>query len=193
MPTFKRAPQEINQMAKELIHQYHEDAADAGLRIDILLAYPDYDDADKAVNDAVTCHGMKALGLARIVNLKDRTKGLGDAEILLDAEHWESIDEDEQRAILDHEIHHFMVTDKRDNQGRPVLKLRKHDIQFGWFTVIAERHGKASIERKQASSILEVQGQFYFPNVVQGLTRMSGLELAEVALEHSHAHNLVEA
>lgn len=34
-------------------------------------------------------HGVKAAGLCRIVNLKDRVKGLGDVEILIDGDWWE--------------------------------------------------------------------------------------------------------
>ena len=29
----------------------------------------------------------------------------------------------------------------RDDLGRPKLTLRAHDLQFGWFNVIVERHG----------------------------------------------------
>lgn len=38
---------------------------------------------------------------------------------------------------------------KRDDLGRVVIGMRKHDHQFGWFTEIAKRYGSASGEVQQ--------------------------------------------
>lgn len=51
---------------------------------------------------------------------------------------------------------------KRDDLGRPVLKIRLHDQQHGWFDEIARRHGDASIEVQQAKAFADSSGQTYF-------------------------------
>jgi len=49
--------------------------------------------------------------------------------------------------------------------------MKPHDFQFGWFTVIAERHGRASQECQQAKSIVVIAGQFYFPEIESGISK----------------------
>ena len=50
---------------------------------------------------------------------------------------------------------------KRDAQGRPKIKLRKHDFQVGWFHEIARRHGEHSVEVRQCRELVSEQGQTY--------------------------------
>jgi len=40
--------------------------------------------------------------------------------------------------------------------------MRKHDHQFGWFDAVAQRHGEASPEVRQARVLMESSGQLYF-------------------------------
>ena len=49
-----------------------------------------------------------------------------------------------------------------DECARPKLKLKKHDRQFGWFDKIAERHGHASGEVRQALKLFTEARQLYF-------------------------------
>lgn len=151
-------------MANELLNKHYEPAVSAGLRVDLVFAYPDLDDASgEPINDAITKNGIRALGLCRVVNAKDRAKGNGDVEILIDGYWWERNDYDERLALLDHELYHIVLRSERDDMGRPKIKLRKHDVEFGWFNEIARRHGINSQERIQAKSIMDNQGQYYFP------------------------------
>lgn len=167
MPTYKKPTIEAEDMCRKLMEQFHPLSVEAGVKVDLLFAFPDYDETTgEPTNDALKSQGYKCLGVARKVSLKDRTKGHGDAEITLDGDWWEKASEEEQRALLDHELQHLVATAKRDDLGRPILKMRKHDTQVGWFAVIAQRHGVHSQERKQAASIVEVLGQFYFPELL---------------------------
>ena len=168
MSTYKNAPAEVLDIADELMARYesHASLSDKHVKIDFLFAFAARDEVTGEISgDALTHGGIKALGIARKLGAKDRAKGLGDAEICLDGDWWETHDREEQEALLDHELHHLCATNKVDDLGRPIIKLRKHDYQFGWFTVIAERHGVHSQERKQAASIMEIAGQFYFPEM----------------------------
>src|SRR6266576_2416964 len=168
MATFKQCGVNVRAMASSLLKEFesHAPTLAAEVTLDLVFAFPDYDEATgEPINDALKKNGVKALGVTRIVNLKDRAKGLGDAEICLDGHWWETADENEQRALLDHELHHIVPTKKTDDLGRPKLKLRKHDAEFGWFAIIAQRHGIASQERKQAAKMVEIYGQFFFPEI----------------------------
>ena len=172
MPTYQKCPLSVAKMADEILAAYesHQFTVAAKVAIDFVFAFAKRDDAGERIGDALSLHGQRALGICRKIGLKDRALGRGDAEIALDGDWWATAPEAEQRALLDHELHHIAVKiDKRgivtDDLGRPVIGMRKHDIQVGFFNVIAERHGEHSQERIQAKSIRESFGQYYWPEM----------------------------
>lgn len=187
MPTYDKCDPSVKKLVTEIIAEFdsYEKLRTVDVKIDLLFAYADLDENDQPTNNAITHQGVKALGLCRIVNLKDRTKGLGDAEILLDGDWWKGASDEEQKALLDHELHHLGFTGKMDNLGRPKLKLRKHDYQIGWFTIIAQRHGIHSQERKQAAGMMEMAGQYFWPEVANAQDvyggRMTRVEIQKKA------------
>lgn len=181
MPTYTKADKSVERLAAELLAKYdtHHPLVNAEVKIDLIFAHGARDEKDNLTGDAITHQGRRAFGLAKITNLKDRVMGRGDAEIQLDADYWPTITDDQQAALLDHELHHLQLkTDKHgnvkyDDHGRPMLKMRKHDVEFGWFSVIAQRHGKASIEQRQAAMLMEVNGQFYWPDLAPDQTSVT--------------------
>lgn len=163
MPIYERCDPSVFDLAQTLRAQYpeHEALDVAKVRIDYVFARSKRDEDNNKLDDAITHHGTKCLGLASIRNLKARTLMEFDAEILLDADHWDVCGEPQRRALLDHELFHFGVTDKIDDLRRPVLRMRKHDVEFGWFATVAARHGSQSIERIQAKAIVDQFGQYF--------------------------------
>lgn len=161
-------------MANTLLFEFdtHMPLINAKTTIDFVFAYSEKDEkTGNPINDALTHNGYKVIGIAKAVPLKDRALGRSDAEIALDGDWWGDATDQQQRALLDHELHHLEVKiDKRgivkDDLGRAVIKIRKHDYDFGWFNIIAKRHGGASIERAQANDILNQNGQLYWPSLV---------------------------
>lgn len=157
---YEKAPAEINEQIAALIQEWHPDLAKVGVTIDALTA----------VNNsghAVKHGGYPALATVRIISLKDRVKGLADAEIVIDADAWELLTPEQQAALLDHELYHLEpIKDgdgfKRDDIGRPKLGMKLHDVQVGWFREIATRHGANSPERIQAKKLLEKESQTFF-------------------------------
>jgi hypothetical protein len=173
MPTFKKCDQSVLELAAELLTRFdtHRPLLDARVKFDFLFAFPALDENGEPKGNAITKNGVKALGLCRIVSLKDRAKGLGDVEITLDGEWWENASDEEKAALLDHELHHASVKTQNgvlipDDLGRPMIKLRKHDFEVGWFHLIAERHGEASQERQQAFYLRQKCGQLYWPELM---------------------------
>lgn len=75
-----------------------------------------------------------------------------DFVILLNQEAWPELTPAQRLALVDHELCHAQVTQgedgrpKRDEVGRPVFRVRRHDIEE--FREIASRHGcyKADLE-----------------------------------------------
>lgn len=171
MPTYEPADEELITMATAILNKYesHSSLLKYGVKFDFVFAHPTIDEQGVPTGDAIKKHGQKALGLCRVINLKDRTMGRGDVEILIDFDWWnDEADEHQQAALLDHELHHAEVkmkdgSAKRDNLGRPLIRLRKHDVEVGWFDIIALRHGRHSQERIQAQKLADDVGQLYWP------------------------------
>jgi hypothetical protein len=183
MPTYYRCDKSVYAMAASLLAEFdtHKSLVDAKVKIDFVFARADLNDNGEPIGEAIMHHGSKALGVARKIGLKDRAMGRGDAEITLDGDWWIEAEEENQRALLDHELHHLTcrmtaggLPAKTDDLGRPMLSMRKHDVEFGWFKLIAERHGKHSIEQKQAAQLLNIGGQYFFPQLWKQLEAVNG-------------------
>lgn len=174
MPTFQKCPQAVLDLANELLCEFesHKPILTSRARIDYVFAFCDRDDHGQPKNHAIMHRGNRALGVCRKIKLKDRVLGRADAEITLDGDWWQLASVAEQRALLDHELHHICVeTDSNgkaitDDFSRPKITMRRHDYEIGWFAVIAERHGAASQECVQAAMMLDKAGQFFWPSLV---------------------------
>lgn len=162
MKHYSEAPQEVAERVSALVAKYHPELVELKVRFDLL-----YVESDADGDGCLTHRGCPAYAVVRITSKKERAKGEGDAEIVIDRKRYENLPARTQNALLDHEIHHVVPKRSKkggvlDSLGRPKLAIRKHDREFGWFDVIAERHGDWSIEVKQAKSIMAQAGQAYF-------------------------------
>lgn len=179
--TYELAPEEVSSRAGRLIEKYHKDLENSGAKIDYIYARA-------TEGHAVTHGGYPALAVIKIISLKDRAAGRGDAEITIDADAYEGMSGERRDGLLDHELYHLIV--RRDDDGfvkmddldRPMFKMRKHDWQMGWFTEIAQRHGLNSVEVSQAQILWANDGQAYFPMLLECSTpAKKGNPLAELA------------
>ncbi len=141
----------IHSLLEEIVSEYHEELGEAH----IALAWQKSIKADK--------DGRLVLG--KCVKATDLQKEFAsyDFIILLNQEVWqhESFTIEKKRALIDHELCHAAPaidaeTDeqKEDERGRPVWRIRKHDIEE--FREIVQRHGcyKGDLE-KFAEALLE--------------------------------------
>lgn len=160
-------PDDVKERVAALVHANHPDLELAGVTFDLM--YVSRDDDDDSTKPVLSLHGVPCLAIARIVPLKERAKGCNDAEILIDMARFKDSTDAQKDALLDHELQHFDVQHdadgcvKRDDQQRPKLKMRPHDYDLGWFTIIAQRHGAASIEVQQARALFDADGHRLFP------------------------------
>lgn len=175
MSTYEKCPESVSEMAAEILCEFesHKPLLDARVTTDYVFAYCDKDEDGNPVENAVAIkhRGVRALAVTRKTSLKQRALGNADAEITIDGDWWEEAGLSEQKALLDHELHHLELKtnedgDCKDDLGRPLLKLRPHDVDVGWFKLIAERHGVHSQERIQAKIILDNAGQYFWPELL---------------------------
>ena len=182
MKTYTMAPVSVHDIIQGLIKKHYHDTLGAegvGVKIDVLMAADDSDDGR-----AVVCQGYAALAVVRVTNLRERTAGRGDAEIVVDEAAFLRMEGNRRAALLDHELFHLELRHdrhkrpRRDALGRPLLALRKHDRQFGWFDVIAWRHGEASVEVSQARALRRGEaGQLYFEFANEGELAEAGVSM----------------
>jgi hypothetical protein len=146
---------EIYDLLAEVRGESHEDIADA----EIILAWRKALKVDK--------DGHLILG--KCVKVSDLHKELAayDFVILLNKEVWENPEFtiEKKKALLDHELCHAAPAldsetgeQKTDERGRPVWRIRKHDIEE--FREVVERHGcyKADLEKFAEALIKSRQG-----------------------------------
>lgn len=156
MPTHDKAGPADVAMMEGVMHLYHRRLVDSGVTVGLLVARKAKAGGDSS---ALKLHGYPCAAVARVTKFKERLYGAPDCEITLDAATWEALPDADRAALLDHELTHFEPAYDKDKQlksddrGRPVLKLRLHDVQVGWFAEVAARHGKASYEVKQATEV----------------------------------------
>lgn len=176
MTHYDTAPQEIIDIINNIIDEYHPELVEAQATVDAMMAYNDKGDFP------VKASGYPALATIKISSLKNRVKGMADAEITIDAEAFKSMNELQQKALIDHELYHLIVArDKEDNikiddAGRPKLKIRKHDYQMGWFKTIAIRHKHNSPEVYQANLLWNSDAPIFFAKQVEKISNASTIE-----------------
>lgn len=174
MATYELCDGEIYQRVRALIRKNHPLLEKSGASVCLLFAYAPKDaETGTPTGPALTSNGYAAAAITKIANLKDRVKGMADAEIVIDGDSWEDWPLEQQEALLDHELTHldpqWEGSEEKprflfDANERPLMKLKKHDHQYGWFNSVAERHGIHSFEVQQATRLYESH-QAYFPFV----------------------------
>ena len=164
---FVLASEEVKNLCQDLVVLYHSDLDSAAAKIDIVFAFRDPDGEEPAMEK----EGHRMLGKSSTLSLKDRVKGMGDVEIILDGDAWHDMDLRKRMALLDHQLEHFEV--KRDKVGnfifddleRPIIKMRNHDRRINFFDNVARRHRSDSMEVHQLQRLFAEAGQIYLPFV----------------------------
>ncbi len=157
MPTtYDPCPDEVADLANEIITAIHPRLDEAGVSIEYLFAVNE-------TGPALKLHGYPSAAQVKINSYTNRVGGMKDVTIKIDKATWDEADEDERRMILDHELTHLEPQkDKRgnlkeDNAGRPKFKMRLHDLVAGEFYEIIKRHGRRAYG---ARAVAEAQKKF---------------------------------
>jgi hypothetical protein len=170
MPSrYTQANQDTYGRLNNIINLYYQEFGAVGVHIDLLMAFAPENEAGEKLGPALKLRGYGCNAIVKIIGLMDRVMGRGDAQIVLDGDRWDKLSPEQRDAILDHEMQHLIIARNVDGEtvidthGRPKLKMRLHDREFGFFDIIAERHGEASAEVEQCKGWMEDAGAVYFP------------------------------
>jgi hypothetical protein len=164
MKLYNQAPTEIVNQLRSVMTAAHDRLVKHRVTVGVLLVR---DDAEEPL-PCLKHHGYAAMAIVSITPIKHRAKGSPDAIIEIDQVTWDDLGEAEQNALLDHELTHLELVlndggaPKLDGCGRPKLRVRLHDHQYGWFHDIAMRHGEASQEVQQYAALHEERHQQWF-------------------------------
>jgi hypothetical protein len=163
MKTYSSASSDLENQIERIRSKFHQDLEN--VTIGALFDY----DMDHQHKPSLKVAGYPVYAYIRITPVRDRAAGAPDAVIVVDRASWLELNAGPRAALIDHELTHLeRVLDKKSRQrlvdaiGRPKLRMRKHDRQFGWFDIVAERHGDQSIEVIQAKELVKGARQFYF-------------------------------
>lgn len=162
MKSYSLASEDVERIIAAVREEYYSPDLD-GVTVGALFVF------DLEATEPVLTHGgYPAQAVCRITPVWDRALGVADAVIVIDRSNWLMLGAPQRHALIDHELHHLeRVLDedtdlpKSDAVDRPKLRIRRHDHQLGWFDVVAERHGEASIEVRQARQLIAATGQLY--------------------------------
>jgi hypothetical protein len=186
MTTYTQADQNQMDTLDRALSKYHPRLVTAGVKVDMSVAFAKVDEGTGELSGpALKVRGFPALAKIKIMSLEDRVQGHGDARITIDGDRWADISPAERLALLDHELTHLLVVEEMvrssppkpgsgpqpvapvefvprlDDHGRPKLRMRPHDHEFGWFDEVALRHQAVSQEAQQAKRFVDEFGQFY--------------------------------
>lgn len=162
MKTFSATSEDVLISQEQMTRAHHEELSK--VNVGTLFIYD-----DEEPNQVLMHQGYRAAAMVRVCSLRERASGTADAMIIIDRACWLEMSKPQRDALIDHELMHLELVEdeqtgktKFDAIGRPKLRTRKHDHQFGWFDAVALRHKEASIEVSQARQLIASTGQLYF-------------------------------
>ena len=155
---YSKADEELVATIKEVMKKHHEDKHIEGVTVDCLLAH-----TDRIDGTAIKSRGTYALAYIRITSLMERVMGMADALMIIDHASMQLWKENRLRAVIDHELEHIqLIREKKNNQprrddhDRPMLGIKQHDYQFGWFEAPVKHYGYDAVEYDQAQQLVNV-------------------------------------
>lgn len=170
--TYEQAPPDLHELVAKVMREHHPDLFGEGVTVDVLMEAQRNSEGD--LLPSLKLRGYPCTATIKINGLKDRALEKADALMTVDACTWWRLDAAERAAVVDHELTHLqLVSDwvvnadgtgqdvaRRDDLGRPKIKMRLHDWQLGGFAKVAERHGNKALEVQHFRATANEHGQF---------------------------------
>lgn len=177
---------EVNDVIASMMNLYHKELVAMNVTVSASYVFAErHEETGDPQGRGLEWHGVAADAVVRGTRLKERVQGRADVEILVCGVAWTEMTRKERDALIDHELYHVeLIIDretgepKLDDSGRPLLNMREHDVDMGWFLEVAERHGEHSGEVRQARGIVASYGEILMINQNQStdLSSFSKLE-----------------
>lgn len=151
---YQECDQDVYASLADVKRRYCSELIDAGVTVHCRFVFKK-DKEDQPI-PCLKHGGYMAAATIKVNGLSDRQEGKKDATITIDEYTWQELSEAKRIAVLHHELYHLdLVTNakdgslKRDDLGRPLLKLKLHDIHIGGFQYVIETHKENALETVQ--------------------------------------------
>jgi hypothetical protein len=154
MATFIQSDEELQKLVTDVMEQFHPTLKDVGTTVSVVVAAAEVDDEGEQKGPAVTQFGFGAPALIRVVPSRLRVQGLGDVEMVINGDLWDSVTKEQQVALIDNELTKLELRRdanghvKRDDYNRPCFKIRKPDWIVYGFDEVIKRHGDNALAMK---------------------------------------------
>lgn len=157
--TYDPADKAVIDLASMVMKRHEPELHQAGVTFQILFA------RNSDHGPSVKLHGYPCAATIKINSYKDRVKGMPDCTITIDEREWLDANARRRESLLYHEFHHLELvytrptkkrpgkSIKKDDAGRPRLKMRLHDHQVGIFTEVIDQFGADSYDHDQIEGI----------------------------------------
>lgn len=159
--TYERASNAITALVEKTLEAYHPELLKQRVTVDVSIVRRTKGKHEEEVH-ALLLSGYPIDAKIAVTSLADRARGIADAKLVIDALAWGHATDRQRAALVDHELEHLDIvhrkpskkngydsSPRRDDLGRPMLKLRAHDWQLVGFRDVALRHKEHSHEALQ--------------------------------------------
>ena len=172
MTTYQIADQDVLGRLASVMEAHHPRLHQAQVMVIVLMAL-------NPEGNAVTHSGYPCLACIKPLRLRDRVTKNADAELLIDESEWNQLRDEQQNALLDHELSHLDTVDAKegeigwqvDDLGRPKLRSVKGDFQpSDAFERVIARHGTFAVE------YLSIERAKIRADAARGYVRLAGVQ-----------------
>jgi hypothetical protein len=165
--TYEVVDRETDALIAKVLRTHHEELHREGVTIGGLFVT--HEDKHGMPQPAIKNRGYPIAAQIQITSLSDRVRGLADAKLTIDHFFWDKLPEASKLALIDHEVTHLILAmdddgPKRDDFGRPMLKIRPHDWELTGFVDVVERHGEAAVEMRSLRAFRHEQLSLFCPD-----------------------------
>jgi hypothetical protein len=145
--TFSEVTQPVYEAIDAVMSAYHSDLK----RYEVSI-YAEMAHASEGKEFALKDRGLPVAAKIKKTSYPQRTQGMADVILTIDAEWWKAHNDAEREGMLDGYLNRLELAldaegnGKSDDAGRPVLKNRPVDFRVEGFDLIAQRHKEAAVE-----------------------------------------------
>lgn len=144
----------VQELIDDVMRDHH--ALLRQLEVTVQAVFVEDLDENEEPQPALKVHGVQAAAKIQVTPLTDRVRGIADAKMTICLYTWDRLNGASRLALIDHELEHLAPVEnkkaggwKRDDHGRPKLRLMPHDYDLSGFISIVKRHGESAIEAQE--------------------------------------------